>query len=100
MIVEPQEQVLPVLPIPNVQPHSYTIVPGKKTNTEIICDDLGFMYHKNKITENKIYLVCFKRRQCCRATAVISSNRQNNSIVFSRKHNHQVKPYDMDVPFL
>ena len=54
MIVEPQEQVLSVLHMPNVQPHSYTIVPGTQRNTEIICDNLGNMYYKNKSTENKM----------------------------------------------
>lgn len=54
MIVEPQEQVLSVLPMLNVKPHSYTIVPGTQRNTEIIRDNLGNMYYKNKSTENKM----------------------------------------------
>lgn len=55
LIVEPQEQVLAVLSMPNIQPHCYTIVPGIQRSTEIIRDNLGFMYYKNKSTENKMW---------------------------------------------
>uniref|UniRef100_A0A2S2PRA7 MULE transposase domain-containing protein n=1 Tax=Schizaphis graminum TaxID=13262 RepID=A0A2S2PRA7_SCHGA len=99
--VEPQEQIFPVLPMPNAQPHTYTIVPGTQRGTEIIRDDLGFMYYKNKSTENKIYLACLEKKGCkCRATAAIPSDRENKSIVLSKQHNHLVKPFDLDVPFL
>ncbi|CAI6369078.1 unnamed protein product [Macrosiphum euphorbiae] len=60
---EPQEQVLSVLPMPNVQPHSYTTVPGTQRNTKILCDNLGNMYYKNKSTENKIYLACLEKKK-------------------------------------
>ncbi|XP_022164854.1 uncharacterized protein LOC111029917 [Myzus persicae] len=59
------------------------------------------MYYKKKSTENKIYLACLEKKQGeCRGTAVISSDRNNKSIKLSNQHNHPVKSYDLDVPFL
>lgn len=41
--------------IPNlVRPQSYTKVYGVQRGAEIIRDNLGFVYYKNKVTENKM----------------------------------------------
>ncbi|KAL4089373.1 hypothetical protein QTP88_024419 [Uroleucon formosanum] len=51
------------LPIAVVRPESYTVVLGVQRGTEIIRNNLGFMYYKNKVTENKIYLLCYEKKK-------------------------------------
>ncbi|KAE9531249.1 hypothetical protein AGLY_010455 [Aphis glycines] len=50
--IEPQKLTLEVLNL--VKPKTYKIVLGTQRTTEIIRDNLGFLYYKNKKTENKI----------------------------------------------
>ena len=49
VILEPVEPELFLDPVPDLaRPVTYTTVFGVKRNTEIIRDNLGFMYYKNK----------------------------------------------------
>lgn len=47
-------------------------------------------------------MACLEKKQGgqCTATAAISSDRENKSFKLSKQHNHLVKPFDLDVPFL
>lgn len=53
IIAEPEYHELPV-EVAIARPDTYTVVFGEQRNTEIIRDNLGFMYHKNKETQNKM----------------------------------------------
>jgi len=44
----------PLLPVAIARPQSYTVVLGVQRGTEIIRDNLGFMYYKNKVTDTKM----------------------------------------------
>jgi len=50
--IEPQELTHEVLNLE--KPKTYKIVFGTQRTTEIIRDNLGFLYYKNKKTENKM----------------------------------------------
>ncbi|XP_050053858.1 uncharacterized protein LOC126554694 [Aphis gossypii] len=58
---EPQELTHEVLNLE--KPETYKIDFGTQRTTEIIRDNLGFHYYKNKKTENKIYLVCLEKKK-------------------------------------
>lgn len=50
----------PLLPVAVVRPQSYTVVLGIQRGTEIIRDNLGFMYYKNKVTDTKMWVLTIK----------------------------------------
>ncbi|CAI6372236.1 unnamed protein product [Macrosiphum euphorbiae] len=95
---EPQKQSCEVLNLE--RPETYTIVFGTQRMTEIVRDNLGFLYYKNKRTENKIYLVCLEKKSQnpCRATAHISPDQNNDKLILCKQHNHQVRPFNEEVP--
>lgn len=49
MLVEPE-----LIELPIARPESYITIPSIKRQSELILDNLGFMYYKNKSTENKV----------------------------------------------
>ncbi|CAI6350325.1 unnamed protein product [Macrosiphum euphorbiae] len=92
----------PLLPVAVVRPQSYTVVLGIQRGTEIIRDNLGFMYYKNKVTDTKIYLSCYKKKLegQCHATAHISPNRNDDRLTLSKRHCHGVREFNLNVPLL
>ncbi|KAL5246205.1 hypothetical protein ACI65C_013613 [Semiaphis heraclei] len=97
---KPQELTHEVLNLE--KPKTYKIIFGTQRTTEIIQDNLGFLYYKNKKTENKIYLVCLEKKteNSCRATAHISPDQNDDKLVLCKQHNHQVRPFNEEVPLL
>ena len=45
---------------------------------------------------------CYEKKLAirCRATAFISLDRNDDSFVLSKQHNHPVRPFNLDVPLL
>ncbi|KAF0750361.1 Uncharacterized protein FWK35_00025138 [Aphis craccivora] len=104
MFYDPAKQVDNDVP-PNVQyarSESYTWVVRVQRNTQIIKDNLDFLYYKNKETEFKIYLVCYEKKleNQCRATAFISTNHDDRHLVLTKRHNHLVRAFNGEIPLL
>ncbi|XP_022174801.1 uncharacterized protein LOC111036861 [Myzus persicae] len=92
----------PLLPVAVARPQSYIVVLGIQRATEIIRDNLGFMYYKNKVTDTKIYLSCYEKKLegQCHATAHISPDRNDDRLTLSKLHCHGVRESNLNVPLL
>ncbi|KAF0750870.1 Uncharacterized protein FWK35_00023965 [Aphis craccivora] len=95
---ESQELTLEVLNLE--KPKTYKIFFGIQKATEIIQDNLGFLYYKNKKTKKKIYLVCIEKKSgnSCRASAHISSDPNDDKLILSKQHNHKLTSFKEEVP--
>ncbi|KAF0739893.1 Uncharacterized protein FWK35_00030739, partial [Aphis craccivora] len=111
--LEPQELTHEVLNLE--KPKMYKIVIGTQRTTKIIRDNMGFLYYKNKKTENKMllkkikkcynctdiwYVLNKKTENSCRETAHISPDQNNDKLVLCKQHNHQERLFNEEVPLL